>query len=128
MAAIRRRLLLQAAWTGVLAGLALPLGSRPAGAEALLTGVFSRPASARAVGKRVLLARADFADPGSLVDGLVERHPDLEAALMAGDETGLAQALGRAVRHDFARGDTVLVDGWLLSHTEAALCALACIV
>ncbi|MCB1883601.1 MAG: hypothetical protein KDG89_06330 [Geminicoccaceae bacterium] len=128
MAAIRRRLLLQAAWSGLLAGLAVPFGSRPAGAEALLTGVFSRPASARAVGKRVLAAYPAFADPRNLVDGLVGRHPGLEGLLGTGDEAGLGQALGQAVREDFARGDTVLVDGWLLSRTEAALCALACTV
>jgi hypothetical protein len=27
-------------------------------------------------------------------------------------------------RQDFARGDTVLIDGWVLARTECRLCAL----
>ncbi|UYN93993.1 MAG: hypothetical protein KIT25_18355 [Enhydrobacter sp.] len=31
-------------------------------------------------------------------------------------------------REDFSRGDTVLIDGWLLARSEARLCALASLI
>lgn len=33
--------------------------------------------------------------------------------------------LDAAVRRDFARGDTVSLEGWVLSRTEAEVCAVA---
>ncbi|MFO1036491.1 MAG: hypothetical protein U1E45_06585 [Geminicoccaceae bacterium] len=84
------------------------------------------------------------ADPaatvGALFDGTPESvgrrhlsaHPDhaREAAAMAHDLVGAAagrQALramvGDLIRDDFASGRIVLVDGWVLSVTEARGCA-----
>ena len=48
---------------------------------------------------------------------------DLVALLPTTSNTGLEEA----VRHDFAMGNHVLVDGWILSVTEARQCALASI-
>lgn len=39
--------------------------------------------------------------------------------------TGGRRAMAAATRHDFASGNTVDIDGWLLSRTEARVCALA---
>lgn len=48
----------------------------------------------------------------------------LRAIDRARDEAGAIRALERAVREDFDRGRSVQVDGWVLSRTEAELCAL----
>ena len=40
-------------------------------------------------------------------------------------DTALGAAYDRRVTRDFATGETVLVRGWMLSLTEARLCALA---
>lgn len=40
------------------------------------------------------------------------------------DEPGAIRALVRAVRQDFERGRTVQLEGWIVSTTEAELCAL----
>ena len=122
---IARRWFLQATW-GTLFGLAVPLGrTRPARAAGLLAGVFRDPAAARAVGRAVLAAEAVPAQSGPLIEGLLDRHPDLGAFLGAGDRRGLAEGVRRAVRDDFAAGRTRLVDGWLLSASEADLYAIA---
>ncbi len=43
---------------------------------------------------------------------------------VARDPTSLHDRLDAQVRSDFAAGTTVQLDGWLLSRTEARLCAL----
>ena len=40
------------------------------------------------------------------------------------DQPGATRALVRAVRGDFERGRTVQLDGWIVSRTEAEICAL----
>lgn len=50
---------------------------------------------------------------------------DTEAALPAGDLAGLRRLVDECIRGDFAAGRVVDVDGWLLSVTEARICALA---
>ena len=40
------------------------------------------------------------------------------------DQPGATRALVRAVRDDFERGRTVQLDGWIVSRTEAEICAL----
>jgi hypothetical protein len=63
------------------------------------------------------------------------RQPDREAILAAAraslesirrarDERDAIRALERAVRDDFERGHTVQLEGWILSRTEAEICAL----
>ena len=42
----------------------------------------------------------------------------------ARDERSAIQALVRAVREDFERGRAVQLEGWILSRTEAEICAL----
>lgn len=69
------------------------------------------------VGARYLATHPDDADPEALLAAL----PPVD-----GDPTAAAAAL---VRSDFARGDTVVVDGWVLARSEArasAILALAC--
>ena len=40
------------------------------------------------------------------------------------DQPGAIRALVRAVREDFERGRSVQLEGWILSRTEAEICAL----
>ncbi len=48
----------------------------------------------------------------------------LDAIDRSRDEAGAIRALVRAVREDFERGRTVQLEGWILSRTEAEICAL----
>jgi hypothetical protein len=79
------------------------------------------------------LAWPRLARPGHLPPGLDPRaigaalraaHPGCSAAACRA-RAALADlgGLGAASAADFARGDTVTVDGWVLSRTEAWLCA-----
>jgi hypothetical protein len=71
---------------------------------------------------------SDFAGAASLGD-LVDRGDlgDLDpAAMLASFEQGdFAAAVRAAAGDDLRAGRTVVVDGWHLSRTEAALCVLA---
>ena len=69
-----------------------------------------------------------------------ERHPDLLGDLIAADlDIGglplqsvgaerIRALAGEQVQRDFALGRTVEIDGWVLSRTEARLCALAALI
>ena len=48
----------------------------------------------------------------------------LEAIDRSRDQPGAIRALVRAVRDDFERGRSVQLEGWILSRTEAEICAL----
>ncbi len=49
----------------------------------------------------------------------------LELIDRARDQPRAIRALERAVREDFEKGRTIQVEGWILSRTEADLCALS---
>ena len=122
MSGIGRRTLLQ---SGLLAPLALGIAGltpRRAGAQgpaARLVGIFRHQESARAVGRAYLRLAPEEADPARL---LALIHPGDAAALA---EAELRRAVAARQREDFACRRTVLLDGWVLSRTEARLCALA---
>ncbi len=63
-------------------------------------------------------------DPRAIGAALRAAHPGCSAAACRA-RAALADlgGLGAASAADFARGDTVTVDGWVLSRTEAWLCA-----
>ena len=83
-----------------------------------LAGLFSTPASARAIGicylreypersdRRLLLADLGLAGPG------------------AHDVPSLRRHLHDVQQQDFIAGNTVMVNRWILSRTEASVCAL----
>ena len=64
------------------------------------------------------LANPSLPRPDKLLAGL-------EAEARHRDTAGLVAALTDRTREDFRARRTVSLDGWLLSHTEAALLALA---
>ena len=101
--------------------LALAVPFRRSAAEgalpARLAGLFRHPDSARAVGAAYLRQNPDEADAERLAALL---GPDL------GESEGpaLASRLAARQRADFTTGRTVVVEGWVLSLTEARICAL----
>jgi hypothetical protein len=76
--------------------------------------------SARRVGQLYLQTAPEDADRDRL---LADLFPRLEP--QAGDRR---DSFAACCRQDFADGATVRVDGWVLSRTEARLCALAALV
>ena len=48
----------------------------------------------------------------------------LDAIDRSRDQPGAIRALVRAVRDDFERGRSIQLEGWILSRTEAEICAL----
>lgn len=104
-----------------LAGVAAALGPQAASALPLpsparrLTGLLADMASARQIGRAYLQGTPGDADRDCLTAQLVAR--------LEGDVS--RETLVACCRADFADGRTVMVNGWMLSQTEARLCALA---
>ena len=97
---------------------------RPTLAQAL-AGFYSEPASAARVGQAVLSAVPAEATIEAVVAALAgDRRAELDA-LAASDPGGLRRLLREQHRRDFEDGRTVDIDGWVLSRTEARLCAVA---
>jgi hypothetical protein len=127
----RRRLLASAPWVAMLAfggRRPVPAGARPAINEAgrvLLAQLLSAVDSAGVVGREYLRHHPDERDP--------ERVQHVLSVALGGrleglDPTVLRERVKRRVRQDFAEDQVTLVDGWILSITEARLCALAALL
>ncbi len=97
--------------------------ARPADSRTLaraLIGLFSTPANARAIGLCYLRAYPERSDRRLLLADL-----GLDAAgTGAHDVPSLRRHLRDAQQRDFIAGDTVMVNRWILSRTEANVCAL----
>ena len=76
-------------------------------------------APVRAIGARYRAMTATERDADALRDAIVGSRP-VRVRLFGGARPPIAEM----VRDDFEHGRTVLVDGWLLSVTEARQCAL----
>jgi len=106
-------------------GVALPACFAPDPLEEALRGFFRDRAAARAVGVEVLALEPKRARTEELVARVVrDRAPQLRE-LARTDPQRLGEALRAQHRDDFAQGRVVVVRGWVLSETEAALLALA---
>lgn len=102
-----------AAWGGpVRAGLRAIPEPTPAAGLAL---AFKHRESAIAIGRRYLSRYPDDVRPAALAQDLRRDG--------TGDPAAARLALRARVRDDFARGDTVLLDGWVLAHSECQACA-----
>jgi hypothetical protein len=124
---ITRRGAVATAAAGLLTALlpgAPALTERAAGPAQRVLGIFRDREAAASIGRVYLRQRPE------------EHNEERMLALLMGDaspastgerldEAALHAALRRRLREDFACGRTVWVDGWLLSATEARLCALA---
>ena len=102
---MRRRSLL---WGGLAACLATP-AAKP---EPALLSLFRDKQAAARLGRAYLEGRPS-ADLASL------EWPSLPAG------GALRRRVARQIRADFAAGRVVCVQGWLLSETEARICAMA---
>jgi hypothetical protein len=98
---------------------AAPLVSR-------LSRFYSNRESAQVIGRRYLDLAPSEADLERLMALIC--HSDENSARFAHANTEqLREILLDQQRTDFARGRTVMIDGWVLSETEVRLCALAAI-
>lgn len=95
------------------------LSSADATVADMLTQLFPGSGHAVAVGRQFLRLYPEHADRDRLLSVLGE---DFVAA--ASDRTTLLRYCDLLRREDFSAGRTVVVNNWLLSRTEATLCAL----
>lgn len=88
-----------------------------------LSALPAQRGSARIVGHRYLVLVPEEAQATVLaarIAGSAGRYSHLTRA----STRTLRAVLARRQRQDFAEGETVSIDGWVLSRTEARLCAL----
>ena len=92
-----------------------------------LNDLFTAKESARVVGRRYLQLFPHEADP-HLLTRLICRSERRYARLTRVDGPTLRDVLARQQRQDFRNRRIVTIDGWMLSETEARLCAIAALV
>lgn len=83
-----------------------------------LTALFENPEEARMVGHWFLKLYRDEAPLGFLMSKIFQGRD------APGNERGLRTYLEMRKRLDFENADVVSVDGWVLSATEARVCAV----
>lgn len=105
---------------GALPGMSwLRRGSAP---KTLAEAIFSDLETARRVGMSYLAQAARECDAAVLAAELPAGCAVAPTSRQAFDE--LRQTIDAQRQRDFAAGDTVIIDGWILARTEARLCAL----
>jgi hypothetical protein len=131
----RRQFLAVAAGAGVAALVvatrpwrALVESAPPRPTAERLSGLLGNPDSARAIGREYLKLVPDEADTERLVDLIAARVPGGNAALTRASENELRQLIAAGMVGDFAGERTAELEGWVLSATEARLCALVALV
>jgi hypothetical protein len=92
---------------------------------ARLAGLLAHRDSARALGRAALAALPGATAPSALAAAVLAGLPGGPRTLDGASDDDLRALVAARVREDFEAGDTVQVDGWILSCTEARLCALA---
>jgi hypothetical protein len=95
---------------------------------ARLAGLLAHRDSARSLGRAALAALPGATAPPALAAAVLAGLPGGQAKLAAASDDELRALVAARVREDFDSDDVVQVDGWILSCTEARLCALASIV
>jgi hypothetical protein len=90
-----------------------------------LAGLLTHIESAKVVGAAYLQQRAHEADVRLLLDQITSSPAAGDIALFGGPDRQLHQLLDRMIREDFGADRVVNLRGWILSETEARLCALA---
>jgi len=129
---IERRAFLRGAGAATALGLAAPAllaffagCGRESALARSLSGFFADPESARAVGREYLELSADEPDAAAVLERLAGPHLRKWETLAVSHPDRLAQVLRLQHRSDFAHERVVAIRGWVLSETEARLCALA---
>ena len=130
MTVIPRREFLWQALTACASGLLVPARAVSAAqsgqvdrAATMGAGYFGDQGDAvRAVGEAYLRSLGRDTTRESIV---AAARGALKSIERARDQPGAIRALVRAVRDDFERGRSLQLEGWILSRTEAEICALA---
>jgi hypothetical protein len=128
----RRDMLRHLTYGGLTISLPASALARPAGdvsppLASRLARLFPNGKSARAIGRRYLDLAPSEARPERLT-ALICRSEENYARLARADTGQLRSILLGQQRADFARGRTIMIDGWILSETEVRLCAVAAIL
>lgn len=93
-----------------------------------LAGLFRDPESARRIGRAYLRQTPGEAKTGLLAGLVTADLPGGVTGISGLSEAELRERLSRQMVDDFAQGRTATVQGWVLSLTEARLCALTTLV
>lgn len=91
---------------------------------ATLRSLVSDPAGARCIGQIYLRQAAAESDPSHLASLILSSLNLTSQDSLRLRRAALSKLFGAAVRADFAAGRTLALDGWILSRTEARVCAL----
>jgi len=131
MTVTRRSVLLALVQAG---GLALAFGRRMALAPGLsppadpilarLRSLLSEPLGARHIGQINLRQAPAEGEPMPLASLILSSMELTGEDALRLERPALARRFSAGVRADFAAGRTVVLDGWILSRTEARVCAL----
>ena len=118
----RRSFLHGVAAAGVLSGLssswsALFFNSRRSFAHPDLLLFFKDPQTILDIGSAYLSHYPEHRDRPTLSDRIAKRLGPTKVG-------GIKEALAQTLREDFAAGDTLQLNGWIVSRTEAQQCAL----
>jgi hypothetical protein len=129
---IERRAFLKGAGAATALGLAAPAlvaflagCGRESALARSLSGFFADPESARVVGREYLELYPDEPEADAVLQRLAGPRLSEWETLAASDPDRLVQALRLQHHSDFAHERVVAIRGWVLSETEARLCALA---
>lgn len=91
--------------------------------ESLLATFKNRETSLKRVGEAYLEIAANEQSPETLVTNLFESMPALERAVLDGNVRAMRIIVKRRCSIEFSRQQTVSLEGWVVSLTEARLCA-----
>jgi len=86
----------------------------------MIAGLFPDPENAKVIGARYLAQYPERSDRNRIIADL--GLPSLKSATQSRDS--LKSWINESQRRDFAVGNTVIVNNWILSRTEVNLCAL----
>ena len=103
---------------GATDALARPASAGGTDLDQLLADMFSEPAAVRAIGRAYLSAGRDPREQARW-------QQDMEIRLSRAGRRRTLAHLRRRIDADFRRQNIVTLDGWVLSETEARLCAAA---
>jgi hypothetical protein len=93
-----------------------------------LASFFTHKESAAIMGFEYLRYRPGEANIRLLVDLICACRPERHAELAQAETKKCRELLARQQRQDFEHNRVVKVHGWILSETEARLCALAALI
>lgn len=94
----------------------------------IIVSLFPHDESAAILGRLYLANIREEADLARLMPLIRDALGSTEISPASTDSATLRTALASRIQKEFSNGDVVSVDGWLLSITEARVCAVASLV